>query len=364
MIWQANLSGSTQDLIAVQQTLAMQVRQGLLPVMGATGDFLATSTRPSNQEAYDLYLHSVSASRDPSPNREAIKALEKAIEIDPKYAPAWAELGQRYYYDATYSNGGEPMFQQSKAALERALALDPNLIAAASQLIVNRVDRGELVKAYEEATLLVKSRPENAQAHFTLSYVLRYAGMLEESARQCDTAVALTPGNFQVRSCAWAFMELGRFDRAQDFIQFDAGSDWSNYATPSLLLREGRVTEAREAVKRMPTAPHYHRDLLEACLKGPLSELDAIAARAQTMPNDPDPEIIYYQGAILAFCGKKDAAIHLLKTAIERNYCSYSQLQSDPLLSKLRPIPEFGELLAAAHACRQAVEATETSRSH
>ena len=40
--------------------------------------------------------------------------------------------GQRYYYDATYSNGGEPMFQHSNVALERALSLDSNLIAAAS----------------------------------------------------------------------------------------------------------------------------------------------------------------------------------------------------------------------------------------
>ena len=84
------------------------------------------------------------------------------MELDPNYAPAWAELGQRYYYDATYAKGGELMFQRSNAALERALALDPNVIAAASQLIVNRVDRGELGKAYEEATALVKRRPRAA----------------------------------------------------------------------------------------------------------------------------------------------------------------------------------------------------------
>ena len=60
--------------------------------------------------------------------------LERAVELDPNYAPAWAEVGQRYYYDATYSKGGELMFQRSNAALERALALDPNVIAAASQL--------------------------------------------------------------------------------------------------------------------------------------------------------------------------------------------------------------------------------------
>ena len=202
----------------------------------------------------------------------------------------------------------------------------------------------------------MKRRPESASAHFTLSYVLRYAGMLEESARQCDTAVTLTLGSYQFRSCAWAFMELGRFDRAHDFIQFDAGSEWAAYATPSLLLREGRLAEAREAVKHMPTPPHYHRDLLQACLQGSPSDVDTMATKTLTAPNDPDPELIYYVGAILAFCGKKDAAVHLLKTAIESNYCSYSQLQLDPLIAKLRPTPEFNQLLTAAHACQEAVQ--------
>ena len=362
MMWQVNLSGSTQDLIAVQQQLAMQVRQGLMPIMGAAGGLLETSTRPSNQEAYELYLRSVAAPHDIAPNREAIKMLEHAVELDPDYAPAWAEVGQRYYYDATYSKGGEQMFQRSNAALERALALDPNVIAAASQLIVNRVDRGELGKAYEEATALVKRRPESAYAHFTLSYVLRYAGMLEESARQCDTAVTLTPGSYQFRSCSWAFMELGRFDRAHDFIRFDAGSDWANYVTPSLLLREGRVAEAREAVKRMPSGSHYRRDLVEACLGlRPQSELDRMAHEAETSgPSDPDPENSYYEGTLFAYAGKKEAAFHFLRPRSSSNYCAYSQLRSDPLLAKLRPMPEFNQLLTAAQECQKAVLKTGT----
>jgi len=365
LVWQTNLTGSTQDLIGVQQQLANQVRQGLLPMLGAAGGFLETSTRPNNQEAYDLYLRSVALSHDAAPNREAIKSLERVVELDPNYAPAWGEVGQRYYYDATYSNGGEQMFQHSNAALERALALDPNLIAAASQLIVNRVDRSELGKAYEAAAALAKRRPENAQAHFTLGYVQRYAGMLEEATRQCDTALTLAPGNYQFRSCAWAFMELGRFDRARDFIQLDAGSEWANYITPSLLLREGRVTEAREAVKRMSNSPHYHRDLMEACVGlRPPSELDRMAHDAETsQPSDPDPELSYYQGALFAYCGKKDAAFHMLKTAIELNYCAYSNLLSDPLLRGLHSDRQFDELLTAAHACQQAVQTPSTPPS-
>ena len=362
LLWQTNLTGSTQDLIGMQQQLAKQVRQGLLPMLGAAGGFLETSTRPNNQEAYDLYLRSVALSHDAAPNRDAIKSLEHVVELDPNYAPAWAEVGQRYYYDATYSNGGEQMFQHSNVALERALALDPNLIAAASQLIVNRVDRGELTKAFEAATTLAKRRPENAQAHFTLGYVQRYAGMLEESTRQCDTALTLAPGNFQFRSCAWAFMELGKFDRARDFIQLDAGSEWANYITPSLLLREGRTAEAREAVKHMSNAPHYHRDLMEACVGlRPQSELDRMAHDAETsQPSDPDPELSYYQGAIFAYCGKKVAAFHMLKTAIELNYCAYSNLLSDPMLRGLHSDRQFDELLTAAHACQRAVQTPST----
>jgi|KBSMisStaDraftv2_1062788.scaffolds.fasta_scaffold10964_2 serine/threonine protein kinase/TolB-like protein len=366
LVWQTNLTGSTQDLIGMQQQLSKNVRQGLLPMLGAAGGFLETSTRPNNQEAYDLYLRSVALSHDAAPNREGIKILERVVELDPNYAPAWAEIGQRYYYDATYSNGGEQMFQHSNDALERALALDPNLIAAASQLIVNHVDRGELGKAYESAQALAKRRPENAQVHFTLGYVQRYAGMLEESARQCDTAITLAPGNYQFRSCAWAFMELGRFDRARDFIKLDAGSEWANYVTPSLLLREGRMGEAREAAKLMSNSPHYHRDLMEAVLGlRPASELDRMAHDAETsQPSDPDPELSYYQGALFAYSGKKDAAFHMIKTAIEQNYCAYSNLLSDPLLRSLHSDRQFDELLTAAHTCQQAVQASGTPPSH
>jgi tetratricopeptide (TPR) repeat protein len=363
LLWQTSLNGSTQDLIGVQEQLAKHVRQGLLPMLGAAGGFLETSTRPSNQEAYELYLRSVAASHDAAPNREAIKSLEHAVELDPNYAPAWSEMGQRYYYDSTYSNGGEEMYQRSNVALEHGLALDTNLISAASQLIVNHVDRGELGKAYAAAMELVKRRPENGQVHFTLGYVQRYAGMLEESARQCDTALTLAPGNYSFRSCAWAFMELSKFDRARDFIQLDAGTEWANYATPSLLLREGRVAEAREAVKHMANAPHYHRDLMEALVGlRPPAELDRMAHDAEASgPSDPDPETSYYLGTLFAYAGKKEAAFHQLKTGIEQNYCAYSNLLSDPLLRGLHSDRRFDELLTAAHECQRAVTASTPS---
>jgi serine/threonine protein kinase/tetratricopeptide (TPR) repeat protein len=357
LLWQTNFTAPTQDLIALQGAMAAQVHQGLLPTLGVAGAPTDAGTRPKNPEAYDLYLHSVALPHDPAANKDAIAVLENVVQLDPNYAPAWEQLGLRCYFDATYSDGGEAMFQRSNQAYERALTLDPDLNVAAGQLIGNRVERGELGKAYEAAQALVKRRPESAQAHFTLSYVYRYAGMLEQSANECNVALALDPSNYTFRSCAWALMELGNTTRAADFVRLDAGSEWATYVTPSILLREGKIAQAQEAVKHMPTTPRYHRDLLEACLQlRPPSELDRIAQELQTNETaEADPEILYYEGALLAYCGKKQAALDLLQSAVERNYCSYSNLVSDPLLAKLRADPAIDKVLTSARECQDAV---------
>ena len=358
LLWQTNVNVSSQDFIAMQGEIATKARQGLLPILGASSGFIDTGTKPKNQEAYDLYLHSLALPHDPAPNKDAIAVLEHVVKTDPDYAPAWEQLGLRYYYDATFSDGGEEMFQHSNTSCERALRLDPNRIVAASQLITNRVERGELGKAYEEAMVLVKRRPDSALAHFSLGYVFRYAGMLEDSARECDNAVALNPADYQLRSCAWAFMQLGRTERARDFLRLDTGSEWAAWVTPHLLLREGKINEAREAAKQMSSNPRYHRDLMEACLQPqPPANIDKIVqeSEASTLA-EADPEEWYHQGALLAYCGKKDAALHMLAMAIQQNYCSYSSLLSDPLVRSLHSDRKFDDVLTAAHDCQTAIQ--------
>jgi len=364
LVWQTNVIAPAQDLIALQAQLAAKIRQELLPALGVAGGLLDTGTRPKNAEAYDLYLHSLALPHEAGPNKDAIAVLEHVVEVDPTYAPAWEQLGVRCYYDADYSDGGEPMFQRSNIASERAVQLDPNRITAARQLIANRVERGELGKAFQAAEALVKHRSESAEAHFAMAYVYRYAGMLEQSTNECNTALALDPGNYVFRSCAWAFMELGKTERAREFIRLDAGSEWAAYATPSVLLREGKIAEAREMVKRMSSNPRYHRDLLEACLQmRPAGDLDRMAQEAESsVPTDPDPETWYYQGALFAYAGRKQAALHLLQSAVEQNYCAHENLLSDPLLAKLRTDTAFDKVLTAAGACQEAMRASANTQ--
>jgi hypothetical protein len=190
--------------------------------------------------------------------------------------------------------------------------------------------------------------------------------MLEQATSECNTSLALDPGNYAFRSCAWAFMELGKTERAAEFVRLDAGSEWAAYVTPSILLREGKIPEAREAVKRMPSTPRYHRDLLEACLQlRPAADLDRMAHEAETgLPTEPDPETWYYQGALFAYCGKKQAASICCRARSSRTIARTRILLSDPLLAKLRTDTAFDKVLTAAGACQEAVRASGNAPSN
>jgi len=354
-LWQTTVSAKVEDLIGLQEQLSTQVQHGLLPILGgAAGATEAAASRPKNQQAYDFYLRSVAVPHDPAPNKEAIKMLEWAVGIDPSYAPAWEALGQRYYFDSLYGGGGESVFQRSNSAYERAVTLDPNRVMAASSLITNRVERGELGRAYDAATDLVRRRPQSADAHFALSYVLRYAGMLDQSTQECNTARAADPGNFTFRSCAMSFLEMGKTDRAMDFVHLDAGSEWAAWVTPYVYLSEGNVAEARAAAKNMGKASSYHRELMEACtaVQKPADLAKIVRETESSVMMELDPEAWYRVGTLMAACGQNEPALRLLKAAVQQNYCAYSALLDDPLLKDLRKDTAFNEVLTAASSCQ------------
>jgi len=354
VLWQGTVSAPANKLIQLQNRLATELRRGLLPVLGGSAATSYTSTAPKNAEAFDLYLRSTAVPHDPEPNKEAVAMLERSVGLDPTYAPAWDALGRRYYFEAAYFGGGEAVMKRSDSAYERAISLDANLVSARSHLTVNRVEKGDLARAYQEAQELVTRRPENAQAHFTLAYVLRYAGLLDEAGRECDTAAALDPGNFDFRSCAITYAEMGNPERALDFLKIDSGSEWATDVLPSILLRAGKLGEARQALQKMTANPTWYRFLLSACIQpGAVWEADdAVHAAEPALLTERDPELRYYHAAILSYCSKTESAAKLVRSAIGSNYCSYEALGRDPLMANLRATPEYADLREKAYECQ------------
>jgi len=363
-LWRDTMTVAAPDMIAMRNQITAKVRQGLVPALGAGTDSAEAGTRPKNEEAYDLYLRSIALPHDPLPNKDAIAMLERAVGMDPTYAPAWCYLGVRYHYDSAYSNGGDAIRKRGDAALERAISLDPNYVMAVAWLITNRVEQSELAKAYQDAKALVERHPENSQARFALSYVLRYGGALEESAHECDAALALDPGSFMLRSCAFTFNQLGNYERAMDFLQLDAGSEWAADNMMRQYVRDGKLAQARELTEKVRHIPGFR--LMSTCIDNPSApDLPSIAREAEAVRfGDPDPEPRYVVASDFLYCGQKDTAVRLLKSAIAGHYCAYIGLQNDSAWAKLRGAPEFAELLSAAKQCRDTFLSERSQPAH
>ena len=210
--------------------------------------------------------------------------------------------------------------------------------------------------SYGEALALVKRFPDSSQAHFALSYVLRYAGLLEEAARECDKALALDSSDSRLRSCAWPFAWLGQYQKAMRFLELDRGSEWVTRVTPYMLVAQGKQAEARESINKAPpdTFFAFGADVWQACLDA--SQANRLERAAKNFESavmaQPDSERRYIGGILLAYCGQEDAATRTMASAIKDNYCAYTALQHDSLLAKLRESPEYHQLLSAAKACQ------------
>jgi hypothetical protein len=68
---------------------------------------------------------------------------------------------------------------------------------------------------------------------------------------------------------------------------------------------------------------------------------------------DDDPGPKYSMGAWYSFCGQPKRAYPALRRAIAQNYCAYPEMETDPLLARIRATPEFDEIRSSGIACQQ-----------
>jgi len=362
VVWKDGVSVPPGNMIALRRSLADKVESGLLPALGL-GAGEHGGTLPGSEEAYALFLRSLALDVDDEPNDRAIGMLERAIELDPGYAPAWAAISRRLYGRAHYVSADPEEVGEDKAravdAIERAVELDPNLLEAVRFDILLQVERGATSEAFDRARAFVRRNPEAAKAHFTLAYVYRYAGLLEESARACDEALTLDPTDPSLRSCGITFYMKGDYDRARTFLALDQDSNFTYFNTIQLLMRAGSTEDVRAHVQSIPPSIEAERGMSELCSAGEPHEVVAagVEREEQAVLATGDSESIYGLATRQAWCGFPDHALGNLQRAIDAGYCAFPLLDRDPTLAGLRDDPRFGRAREAARACRAAFEA-------
>jgi hypothetical protein len=141
-----------------------------------------------------------------------------------------------------------------------------------------------------------------------------------------------------------------------EYLQLVAGTEYQISSEVEILLREGRYDAALQTIKLLPaTVPMYGRQYLVPCLlhRAPTSaEADEAKKLNAGMMADDDPGPKYFLGARYSFCGQPDLA-YPAKKAIAQNYCAYPEMETDPLLTKVRATPKFAEIRSSGIACQQ-----------
>ena len=360
VLWSDVFDFPAQNMVAMQAQIAAKTRRAMAPALGVSDFATDNLPKPGNAEAYRLFLSAQSVpneiSSDIEARKKAIELLTRSVELDPSYAPAWEALGSWYGADAWFGSGGAAALERWNAIADKIFELDPdNVISRAGNLYfrslyrygtADAMNRGE---AYRQMQELLHRRPDSARLHFLASWMLRDTGLLEESARECDASILIDAQDAGARSCGVTFMLRGDYQHAMDYLRLDPNSEVSRAVSIDVLVRQGKVEEVlRTTAGKVPEWGAYGV-LLAHLQHRPAPEIAALARKVEPAQ---DPEINYFSAAHLTYSGQADAALPLLKRAIERGYCSYPGVDLDPMFAGLRGKPGFAEVRAAGIDCQ------------
>ena len=236
--WSERYDRPFSDVFAIQDEVASKVAAQLVAHAYEATIARVRTRAPADLEVYELVLRARKAHQ--TFKREGViesKALaERAIAIDPNYAPAWAVLSaalqQLYIQPYSEHHGTLAMRQQARAAAARAVSLDADSASAQATLGFSLVWGWENEAGLEAFRKAIGLNPNDSRAWVGYAQALSYAGLNREA--------------------------LDVWERTQHLNPFVSGPSFGIRAKPHIMLREFEPAFrlARSCAERTPT--HYH----------------------------------------------------------------------------------------------------------
>ena len=333
----------------------------------ATAEGAQIVNRPSAvARAYDDYMRArVNVSNEnPANNDKAIQLLESAVSADSKLAPAYAELARAYniksFYYAPRSQRAQ-LDEDAEVAVEKALALDPNLADAhlAQGFILwthaNHFPHEGAANAYKEALSL---NPRLDEAHHQLGVIYFHVGLLEKARKEIDAALSINPANSLARFRYGVIdMYSGHYEAALAVFRNTPlkknPSLWA-FQTATVLYRLGREREASDVLddylKRYPQDEGGVGTSVKAMMlaaSGKREEAEHAIDRAIRLGEGYGHfhHTAYNIGSAYALLHRPQEAVKWLEAAADDGFPCYPLFRDDTNLANLRDDPRFSGLL-------------------
>jgi TolB-like protein/Tfp pilus assembly protein PilF len=356
-LWAESYERGASDILALQSEVAQAIaRQIQIKLMPQAWQRLAASGSVSAQ-AYEAYLKGryLWNQRTPQTLQKSIKFFEKAIQIDPAYATAYAGMADSYL--TLQDDGLLPTLKataEAKRAAGQALCRDNMLAEPHISLAHAYFHEFNWLASEKEFKCGLELNPNYATAHFYFANYLLVMEQFQEALAEARRAQALDPVSLPAGSNTAASLYFGRqYDRSieQSLQVLESNPNFArSYEDLGRAYWEkGMCEEAIAAYKKAVTcsgrSPGYVASLAHAyALAGrrtkALSLLKELSELDRKRYVSPFAFTLVYAGL-----GKKDQAFTWLDKAYEERASALPFVKINPRLAVLHSDPRFHKLL-------------------
>ena len=342
-VTEANL---TNTIVALRKTLGRDAIQTVskygyrlqLPVLGEPG---------VGQAIYATFVRARDLTNDRSLESllQARELYWRCIADDPGFAPAWAWLGRCCRIIEKFGGGHGASFELAQAALQRALAIDPDLASAHRFYTQLQSDCGESPEAMTRLLGRLQKRGDEPESYAGLVQVLRCCGLLDESVAAHARAKALDPTI--ATSVAHTHFVRGEYEAALETY----GSGKGYYLDAAAWAALGDSRRALALLRERAAGP-----TLSPLMSGLMGSLLAILeGRGQDAADAMlraaivrEPETLFYFARHFSMLGNSREAIETLKRSLHEGFSASRSMERDVAWSTVRKHADFDRMLSEA----------------
>ncbi len=352
-IWTGAFDEPLRDILTVQDNVARRVASALAIELLADGSHVGP-VEPAAWEAHARGRHFLER-RTKDGFYRALEEFDRALEIDPGWAPAWVGRADSYVLLGNYDFiRPTEAFPAAEAAVQRALELDPGLAAAHTTLgMIRHAHDWDWPGAEREFRRALEANPASVRAHHWYAVHLTSMGRHEEAVRHLEEARRIDPLSSIVHSeIGWRRFYARRYDDAiaalEQTLVLDPGFvvahdnlNWVYFVTGDIercLAHKLRVAELEGAApgELQALREAVDRDGWRAVRRAGIPSDDEVAAAGYISPYDLALE--------WTAVGEPARALPwLLRSCAEREI-DLTMLDVDPRIDPLRTEPGFAEV--------------------
>jgi TolB-like protein/DNA-binding winged helix-turn-helix (wHTH) protein len=351
-LWSQDYDYPVKDSLTVEDDLAKAVVQQIRLRLTSQGEAELVQSHPVNPEAFDAYLqgHYFFERNTDKDTDMAAKYYERATQLDPSYALAWVGLSRTRNWQV---NSGlipaEEGHRLAREAVERALALNPNLAEAHIQMgrIKQQIDF-DWAGADASIQRAIALEPGNPEFLRFAAHSAADLGRFDEALQLDRRAVDLDPLNADSwESLGETESSMGQLDQAAADVKKGLALSPDAWPGPILLsqiyVMQGRPQDALPEIELVRSDPMraflypivYH-------VLGRKKESDAALSELVTKYHASGA---YQIALVYAFRNQSDEAFEWLDRAYAQRDSGLSGTKVEPLLKNLHSDPRYAAFL-------------------